>query len=261
MACSVTTTGLFHEIDGGGPAVIFAHGGDGGHLTWWKQVAALKDRYRCVTYDAAGFGLSPATAGLHRTPGDDLLSLMDELEIKRAVLVGHSMGGLAVSGVAQRHPERVSGLVMSDTPFGFQTEALSRWAARMLEKIPAGFNVLEHLFAPGFAKREPAMHHLYQAICRAKLPVPRPPNPPDFAAAYIAMRDAPPVDYSNFPVPALFIVGDQDELTLPWLIEATAQAVGGARLEVIAGAGHSPFYERTEVYNRVLAGFISSLAE
>jgi 3-oxoadipate enol-lactonase len=259
MACSVSNTGLFHEIDGVGPPVIFAHGGDGNRLTWWKQVAALKDRFRCVTYDAPGFGLSPATAGLRKTPADDLLSLMDELKIERAILVGHSMGGLAVSGVAQRHPERVRGLVMSDTPFGFQTEALSRWAAQMLEKIPNGFNVLEHLFAPGFAEREPEMHHLYQAICRTKLPAPAPSSPPDFAAAYIAMRDATPVDYSGFPVPALFIAGSEDELTLPWLIEATAQAVGGARLEVIAGAGHSPFYEQTDVYNRVLAGFIDGL--
>jgi len=259
MAGSPTTTGLFHATEGDGPPVIFAHGGDGPHLTWWKQVAALKDRYRCIAYDAPGFGLSPAGAGQGKTPADDLVSLMDDLEIERAVLVGHSMGGLAVSGVAQRRPERVRGLVMSDTPFGFQTDALSRWAAQMIEKIPAGFAVLEHLFAPGFAEREPEMHHLYQAICRAKLPAPPSPSPPDFAAAYIAMRDTPPVDYSGFPVPTLFIVGDEDELTLPWLIEATAQAVGGARLEVIAGAGHSPFYERTEDYNRVLTAFIEGL--
>jgi pimeloyl-ACP methyl ester carboxylesterase len=96
----VTTTGLFYATDGAGPPVIFAHGGDGPHLTWWKQVAALKHRYRCIAYDAPGFGLSPASAGLKLTPADDLLSLMDELKIERAVLVGHSMGGLAVSGVA-----------------------------------------------------------------------------------------------------------------------------------------------------------------
>ena len=257
MTGAVSGSGLFHEIEGDGPALIFAHGGDGGHLTWWKQVAAMKDRFRCVTYDAAGFGLSPATAGLHKTPAEDLLSLMDELKIGRAVLVGHSMGGLAVSGIAQQHPDRVRSLVMSDTLFGFQTKALSRWASEMLEKIPAGFNVMEHLFAPGFAEREPEMHYLYQAICRTKLPAPPPSSPPDFSTAYIAMRDAPPVDYSGFAVPALFIVGDRDELTLPWLIEATAQAVGGARLEVIQGAGRSPFYERTDAYNAVLTAFIA----
>ena len=246
-----SASGLHYEIEGEGDWVIFAHGGDGNHLCWHRQVAALKHRYRCLSYDAPGFGLSPAAAT------GDLLSLMDALEIGRAVLVGHSMGGLAVSGVAQQHPDRVRALVMSDTPFGFFTPALSRWASDMLVKIPAGFNVLEHLFAPGFAEAEPEAYHLYQAICRMRLPVPAPATPPDFSAAYIAMRDAPPVDYSAFPVPTLFIVGSEDELTLPWLIEATAQAVGGARFDVIEGAGHSPFYERTDVYNAVLSAFIA----
>lgn len=247
----VSTQGLFYEIDGDGPWVIFAHGGDGNHLCWHRQVAALKHRYRCLAYDAPGFGLTPADAK------GDLLSLMDELAIDRAVLVGHSMGGLAVSAVAQAHSNRVRGLVMSDTPFGFFTPALSRWAAEMLVKISAGFNVLDHLFAPDFAKREPEAHHLYQAICRMRLPASTPRERPDFSAAYIAMRDAPRGDYSAFPVPALFIVGDRDALTLPWLIEATAQAVGGSDFAVIEGAGHSPFYERTAEYNRALDGFLA----
>lgn len=249
----VSKSGLFYEIEGDGPWVIFAHGGDGNHLCWHRQVAALKHLYRCLSYDAPGFGLTPADAT------GDLLSLMDELAIDRAVLVGHSMGGLAVSGVAQNHPDRARALVMSDTPFGFFTPALNRWAGEMLEKIPKGFAVLDHLFAPDFAVREPETYHLYQAICRMRLPAPAPEKPTDFAAAYIAMRDAPPVDYSGFRVPTLFIVGDRDELTLPWLIEETAQAVGGAKFQVIHGAGHSPFYERTEDYNRVLTGFLAML--
>ena len=258
MACAVSNTGLFHEIDGDrGDWLIFAHGGDGNRLCWWRQVAELKSHFRCLTYDAPGFGLSPAGSGLGKGPADDLISLMDEIGIDRALLIGHSMGGLAVSGVAQRWPERVRALVMSDTPFGFQTEALQRWASEMLTKIAGGFQVLDHLFAPGFTAREPELHHLYEAICRTRLPAPPPKDPPDYSAAYIAMRDTPVVDYSGFPVPTLFIAGDQDELTLPWLLKATAEAVGGARLEVIEGAGHSPFYERTEVYNTLLARFLA----
>ncbi len=257
MACAVSGSGLFYEIDGNrGDWLIFAHGGDGNRLCWWRQVAAFKDRFRCLTYDAPSFGLSPAGSGLGQAPADDLLSLMDETQIDRAVLIGHSMGGLAVSGIAQRWPGRVSALVMSDTPFGFQTEALQRWAAEMLTKIANGFQVLDHLLAPGFADREPELYHLYQAICRIRLPAPPPKDPPDYSAAYLAMRDTPPVDYSAFPVPTLFIAGNEDELTLPWLLKGTADAVGGARLAVIEGAGHSPFYERTEAYNAVLAGFV-----
>ena len=126
-------------------------------------------------------------------------------------------------------------------------------------KIANGFQVLDHLFAPGFSDREPKLYRLYQALCRVRLTAPAPKEPPDYSAAYIAMRDTPPVDYSAFPIPTLFIAGSEDELTLPWLLKATAEAVGGARLEVIAGAGHSPFYERTEVYNAVLAEFLDQV--
>ncbi len=254
---------LYYEIEGTGDWLVFAHGGDGNHLCWWKQVSALNGRFRCVTYDAMGFGLSVPSAqggGTPRGPAEDLLRLMDHLEIDRAILVGHSMGGMPVSGVAQANPERVRALVMSDTPFGFATPALSRWADEMIAKISNGFDVLDHLFAPGFAAREPEMHDLYMAICRMKAgPPAMRPTGDDLYAPYVRMRDAPHGDYSAFPIPSLFIVGDQDELTLPWMIEGTAAAIGGAQLRVIPGAGHSPFFEQTALYNDVLAEFLQSV--
>ena len=256
MLASINGIDLYYEIEGTGDPVVFAHGGDAGHLVWWKQVAALRDRYRCVIYDARGYGQSGGGWGVPEdTAADDLKGLLDHLEIERAFLVGHSMGGMAVSGVAQRFPERVRGLVMSDTPFGFKTAALSRWAAEMLEKIPAGFNVFEHLFGPDFAEAQPEMHYLYTAICRLNSTRPLPRDTPAYQDAYIRMRDAPPVDYSQFPTPTLFIVGDRDELTLPWLIESTAKAVAGSSFIAVPGAGHSAFFERSDIYNKTVSEF------
>jgi pimeloyl-ACP methyl ester carboxylesterase len=260
---SVGSCKLYYEVEGEGDWLVFAHGGDGNHLCWWKQVAALSGRYRCLTYDARGYGLSESAEQVvdaAHNASDDLLGLMDHLEVDRAILVGHSMGGMAVSGVTQSRSERVRGLVMSDTPFGFQTAALSRWAIEMIDKISNGFNVMEHLFAPGFAAREPEMHALYQAICRmrvSELPA-RPANDRVYEP-YWRMRDTPPADYTAFSVQTLFIVGDQDELTLPWMIEATAAAVEGAQFKIIPGAGHSPFFEQSARYNGALNTFFQTL--
>lgn len=254
---------LYYEIEGEGDWLVFAHGGDGNHLCWWKQVAAFKGRYRCLTYDARGYGLSDtpeqAADAVHNA-ADDLLALLDHLGIDRATLVGHSMGGMAVSGVAQAQPDRVRALVMSDTPFGFQTAALSRWAIHMMDKIAKGFDVMENLFAPGYAEREPEMYGLYQAICRVRVSE-LPARPVDDRAfePYRRMRDAAPVDYSAFPVPSLFIVGDQDQLTLPWLMHETAAAVRGARFVTIPGAGHSPFFEQSRLYNAALEAFLEEM--
>lgn len=257
---SVKGCKLYYEIEGEGDWLVFAHGGDANHLCWYRQVAALKGRYRCLTYDARGYGLSDTAEqvvdAVHNA-GDDLLALMDHLDIGRAILVGHSMGGMAVSGVSHSRPERVRKLVMSDTPFGFQTAALSRWAVQMMDKISNGFNVMENLFAPGFAEREPEMHGLYQAICRMRVNE-LPARPADDRAfePYRRMRDAAPGDYSAFPLPSLFIVGDQDQLTSPWMMEETAAMVGGAKFVTIPDAGHSPFFEQSKLYNAALKAFL-----
>src|SRR6185369_8850133 len=117
------------ETESQGDWIVFAHGRGGMHLAWWKQVAALKPHYRCLTYDARGHGMS-SEAEPHKEADEagaaDLLALMDHVGIEKAFLNGHSMGGWAVSPIAQRHPERVLGLVMTNCVFGFATPALSK---------------------------------------------------------------------------------------------------------------------------------------
>jgi pimeloyl-ACP methyl ester carboxylesterase len=166
------------------------------------------------------------------------------------------MGGLAVSGVAIQAPSRVDRLVMSDTPFNLATSALAEWSALMIEKINKGFAVLDHLFAPGFAQRCPDLSYLYRALSRLN-PV---RDGPQGIVAYEAWRDQTIADYREFPVPSLFIFGTEDELTLPWLMRATAAAVGGSTLVEIEGAGHSPYAEQTVVYNEVVGRFLASSA-
>jgi pimeloyl-ACP methyl ester carboxylesterase len=251
---------LYYEVEGEtGPWIVFAHGGGDNHLAWWKQVGALRDRYRCVSYDARWHGRSgPGTVlrEADETAAADMLGLMDHLKIDRAFLNGHSMGGLAASGVALAHSARVQGLIMTCTTFGFQTAAMSRWAAEMIEKIPKGFRVLDHSFAPDFERREPELAYLHTALRRLNPPRPVPRESRNYLAAYERMRDRKPESYADFAVPALFILAEQDGLQLPWLVEATAKAVGGAELVRIAGSGHNVHVERPEEYEAALVRFL-----
>jgi 3-oxoadipate enol-lactonase len=253
----VNGTELYYEVAGEGEWMVLVHGGEGTRIHWWQQVAAFAPQYRCVTYDMRGFGTSPVgEPHLSDNPiRDDLLALLDHLGIERTILVGHSMGGLAVSGVAQAHPQRVRGLIMSDSPFGFTTAALAEWAGQMAEKIPAGFNVFDHLYAHDFESRRPDLFYLYNALNRLSIDE-------ELARgtdAYDAWRQMAPEDYGSFPVPSLFIVGREDELTLPWLMRATAEAVKGAKLVEIDHAGHSGYAEQTEKFNTAVLEFCRSL--
>src|ERR1700742_2573091 len=129
---------IYYEVEGEGqddkPWAIFVTGGGGTHAGCWQQVYAMRDRYKCVTFDPRGLGQSE---GNEDSPNGDreLIALMDHLKIDKAFLNGHSAGGSAVSKVTQAHPDRVHALIMTACAFGFQTAALSKWAAEMLDKF------------------------------------------------------------------------------------------------------------------------------
>lgn len=249
---------LYYEVEGDGEWAFFAHGGGGTHLSWWQQVYALRDRYKCVTYDARGSGQSGGTADAGN--GDrELLALMDHLKVDKAFLNGWSAGGSAVSKVAQAHPERVHALIMTCCVFGFQTPVLSKWAGEMLDKFAKGFRIGDHSRGSGFAQRDPKSAYLNAALGRLNSrvrPVAADAYTQRFGSAYEQMRDAKPGDYSKFSVPTLFIVGENDELQVPWLVRGTAELVNGAQIVEIPDVGHGPPVELPGVYNQVLMSFM-----
>jgi 3-oxoadipate enol-lactonase len=252
---------LYYEIHGEGDWLIFVHGGGSSHMTWWRQAYFFRNYYKCLIYDARGLGQSDGTEHAPEG-GKDLLALMDHLGIEKAHLNGHSAGGWAVSGVAQQHPERALSLVMTDTPFGFFTPELSKWSQEMLDKFERGFDVRDNSIASYFERKDPEGYFMSRALGRLNAVV-RPGDTTQytkrFGNIYEYMRDTPPGDYTKFPTPTLFTVGEFDALTLPWLIRGTANRVGGAKLAEFPRAGHGPPQEQTEAYNAVLLEFLQAV--
>src|SRR5688572_13565664 len=114
---------LYYETHGSGPALVFAHGGGGSHLSWWQQVPVFAQHYTVITFDHRSFGQS---RDLPDGPGptafvQDLTALLDHLQIAKAAVAGQSMGGWTVCGFAAAHPERTSALILCDTTGGIET--------------------------------------------------------------------------------------------------------------------------------------------
>jgi 3-oxoadipate enol-lactonase len=109
---------IYYEDTGGdGPAVVLAHGFLMDHEMFDHQVAALRDRYRVITWDERGFGLTefdgkPFT---YWDSADDCLALMTHLGIDRCVVGGMSQGGYLSLRVALTAPERVRALILLDS--------------------------------------------------------------------------------------------------------------------------------------------------
>jgi pimeloyl-ACP methyl ester carboxylesterase len=117
--------GIFYEDTGGGEtAVIFLHGFLMDQTMFAPQVAALAPHYRCVRFDARGFGQTEWDGqpfNLYDTVAD-CVGLMDHLSIDYAVLVGMSQGGYAALRAAFTYPNRVQALVLMSTRSGTDEE-------------------------------------------------------------------------------------------------------------------------------------------
>ena len=113
---------LYYEDTGGtGPAVIFSHGLFMDHEMFAPQVAALRRRYRCITWDERGHGLSVSSRLAPFSYYDsaaDLAAILKHLGIGQAVLVGMSQGGFLSLRCALTHPDVVRALVLIDTQAG-----------------------------------------------------------------------------------------------------------------------------------------------
>lgn len=241
---------IFYEETGSGPAIIFAHGAGGNHLSWWQQVPVFAQSYRCVAFDHRGWGRSIPSGGSGRAAFvDDLIALMDELRIDRAALVAQSMGGWTCLGAAIQEPERVAALVMADTMGGLMTEEI-RGLWEQTRRLVEAQGLGSLAYDQSLKQRDPALAFLYDEIMAMN-----PPRDPDLADSLAELAPEPDA-VANLSMPVLWIVGGNDPLTSPAIIRAAHAHVPGSEYYEIPATGHSVYFERAAEFNGQLSRFL-----
>lgn len=246
-----------HEPAPGRPVLVFINS-LGTDFRIWQDVADhLAGQFGFLFYDKRGHGLSelgdsPASI---ETLSADLAGLLDHLGIARASLCGLSIGGLIAQSLYKTRPDLVDRLVLCDTAARIGTA--QSWNDRIDATLSTGIasfadGVMEKWFTPEFHKHRAADLTGYKTMLARQLPA-------GYAAACTALRDA---DYSAataaIAVPTLVVVGDQDGSTPPELVRGLADAIPGARFEIIAGAGHIPCVEQPEALSALMADFMAN---
>ena len=244
---------LFYEDtapdDAERPAIVFLHGAAGNHVSWWQQVPAFRREYRCIAIDHRGFGRSHDTTGEGGTRFiDDLEALVDYLGLSQVFLVAQSMGGRAALGYACRRPERVRAVAMADT-WGFFDWPEQRERARELAGAVTT-PLLHRALAASFQEQRPALTFLYRQIeglnpPRDGTPLPPVPNGPTLE------------DVRSLQVPVLCLVGDEDIVTHPPLIQALADELPNSEYVEVPGAGHSVYFEQPQRFNEIVGDFLA----
>jgi pimeloyl-ACP methyl ester carboxylesterase len=256
--------------DPAAPAIVFAHGFSLDMTTWHYQWRAWSTRYRCVLFDHRGHGRSSTSASRDYTlqaMGGDIRAVLDAAAPDGpVVLVGHSMGGMAILAFAEAYPEefrgRVAGLILADTAAaevvrGLLGGVLGRLTGSRLPEARAervrgfmkeGRSDLAYVFArmTNFGHKASPWLVDYIAAISGQAPV---EVWTDSLAGILALDFRHALEHVR--VPALVIVGDVDRITPPASARALADALPEARLVVLEGAGHLTMLERHEQFNRV----------
>jgi pimeloyl-ACP methyl ester carboxylesterase len=256
---------IYYEIVGRGPALIFAHGLGGNHLSWWQQVAHFAPSPACVVFAHRGFPPSGAAPGdsAPAAYADDLAALIETLELEEVRLVAQSMGGWTCLEYALREPGKVRALVMASTSGTVDFNQLEGSAAGEIEewvrRAPAVMSDLESRdIHPAGGERmereQPALSLLYRQISQL--------TPPGFRDAVRGkirqLRTRPPALHARLPMPVLFLTGDEDCVFPPAAGPALAALAPKGRAVRVPNAGHSVYFERAAEFNRIVGEFLST---
>jgi 3-oxoadipate enol-lactonase len=245
---------IYFESHGEGPAILFAHGAGGNHLSWWQQVPFFSTGHRCVTFDHRAFGRSADTTGEGRTAfARDTLALLDHLGIERFFLVVQSMGGRTAAGLVRNAAPRIRALVLAGTlggAVGEETEAIMR-AHRAA--LPPGSTLLDRALGAQTRRERPQIAFLYNSIARLN-----PQRPSDFLAPRPGYRGSTASLYADSGIPMLFLAGEEDRIVPPAAMEAAHHLVPGSRYAIVPGAGHSAYFEQPDHFNEIVGAFLQA---
>jgi 3-oxoadipate enol-lactonase len=218
-----------------GETVVFSHG-----LLWntelfAPQIAALRDRYRCVAWDHRGQGRSAAD-WRHCIDMEllwqDAVALLEKLDIGPVHFCGLSMGGFVAMRMAARRPDLVRSLMLLETSAEEEPRAnVPRY--RLLTRVT-------RLLGP-------------RVVASRVAPI-------MFGKSFLADR-ARRAERDRYVVvaPTLVVVGDEDVATVPEKSERMVAAIAGARLVRVPRAGHSSSVEEPAAVTAALSSFLLSL--
>jgi 3-oxoadipate enol-lactonase len=246
---------IYYEDTGGdGPIVVFSHGIMMDHAMFELQIEALKDRYRCISWDQRGHGATESGGSFtYWDSAHDLSVLLDLREVPRAFLVGMSQGGFVHLRLALTEPERVAGLVFIDSQAGPEDPEkvgmYGAFATTWAEDGPTetiAQTVADIILGPG-PDRQPWLDKWMDS------------DPKSITEPYEALTQREDLHdrLGEISAPAIVIHGDQDvAIDLPTARRLCDGLPACEGLHVIEGAGHAANMAKPEEVTNLIAGFV-----
>ena len=244
----------------GQPLVVFSHGAGVDHRSFNAQVEEVAQKYRVLTWDVRGHGLSQPVGEPFSIPlaVEDLLAILDVEGCKKAIFVGHSNGSYITQELAFRHPEMVQALVIADgTCITWHRTAFDRWILKssngLLVLLP--FETLKKFGLPYFSSRKEVQDYIYEAFSML--------TKSTFLAIWsgvsTCLHDEPGYKITQ---PMLLVHGDKDQTgDIRKIAPRWAAATPNCRYEVIPNALHLAPMDNPGFFNHLLMDFLAQWAK
>lgn len=259
---------MYYEETGSGTPIVFVHEFAGDYRSWEPQVRALSRRYRCITYNARGYPPSDVPKDVSKYSQDihvdDIAGLMDALKIRKAHIVGCSMGGFAAIHFALRYAKMALSSTAIGAGFGSDSDKREQFErdaeaqakrfddqgmpdavrdykvgpsrVQYLNRDPRGFDEFAQQFEShsalgsantlrGVQAKRPSLYSLEKALRKCK-------------------------------VPMLVVSGDEDDNCLePGIF--IKRVCMSANLLFVPATGHAVNLEEPDFFNRALLDFLT----
>src|SRR6202161_3478474 len=264
-------TNLYYEEAGTGTSVVFVHEFAGDYRTWEPQMRAFSRLHRCVTYSQRGYPPSDVPGDPARYGQDiarsDVIALMDALGIKKAHIVGHSMGAYTALHVGIRHPERCLSVSVLGCGWGSKPDEREEAAqaceriAKMFEREPIAEAAAKYARFPmrtTFEAKDPREFAEFEAMLAEH----------SATGSALTMRNLQQkrptlwdmkAQLEAFTLPLLVLVGDEDHPCLDGSV-FLKRIVPQAALVVVPRSGHTITLEEPDAVNAALCELFSAVS-
>lgn len=256
LAPGTSPVSLFYRDEGGGRPLVFLHGGWGyGVYPFDRQINAFGGEMRILIPDRTGYGRSTRIkdlpADFHRRASIEMMRFLDALDIKRAVLWGHSDGAVIAAMMGLNAPSRFAGIILE----AFHFYRVKPGSSAFFEAMAENPETLGERVSSALSSEhgEDYWRELILINGRAWLKIAQ--------QSASAKQDLYEGRLGKLQVPALFIHGSRDPRTEPGEMEAVAGQLPDASVEIINGGGHSPHSESfaASESNRVAGEFLKQI--
>lgn len=245
-------------------ALVLLHAFPIGANLWEPQMRAIPRGWRLITPDLRGFGGSTETDSVGALSigdyAEDVVDLLAELGVARAVIGGCSMGGYAALALYQSNPELVSALVLANTRAGADSPESRANRRNMLALVdregPSGVarEMMPKMLSQLTKETNPSVEANVRRLIKQQSPI-------AIRTAIHRMMHRPDsmAMLPGVAVPTLVITGADDQMIPVDESRRMAAAIPGATLVIVPGAGHLANLEQPEAFNAALTQFLATL--